>query len=62
VSKPFECPNCKEIAMELEESTKEMFIQEWYCSECGHLDCQENPDYDPSPEDQEDVTRIGGWG
>ena len=21
-----------------------------------------HPDYDPSPENQEDVTRIGGWG
>ena len=21
-----------------------------------------HPDYDPSPDDQEDVTRIGGWG
>ena len=21
-----------------------------------------HPDYDPSPEEQEDVTRIGGWG
>jgi len=56
-----ECPKCGEIELALEPSTKEMFIQEWYCV-CGHLECRENQDYDPSPETQEDVTRIGGWG
>ena len=22
------------------------FIVEWYCDECGYMECRENPDYE----------------
>ena len=57
-----ECPRCKAVALKAEPSTIHSYIVEWYCEECGHYETHTNPLYDPSPEEQEDVTRIGGWG
>ena len=43
-------------------SDKFRFINDAYLSHWAVIMPEMHPDYDPSPENQEDVTRIGGWG
>ena len=53
-----ECPMCKEITLHLDESTKDNFIHEFVCDSCPHFECRENPDYDPTPEEQLNYTPV----
>ena len=47
-----ECPRCGEIELCLEVSTKDEQILEYYCYNCPYMECHENEDYDPTPDEQ----------
>lgn len=60
------CQNCGEVEVVVVNTYHEgdTVWSECECSNCKAYTQRAalDPDYDPSPEDQEDVTRIGGWG
>lgn len=63
----FECQRCGEITMVVVNTYTigDDIYQEHECSECHWLVngyVGKDADYDPSPETQEEVTRIGGFG
>ena len=67
---PQECPKCGEPALKPQniyyEGGEDGYAYQWteYKCDCGHYlqSSKIDHDFDPSPDDQESVTRIGGWG
>lgn len=61
-----ECPTCGDLELRSINQYREgdVLWTEYECRRCKtYLQMSEkDPDYDPSPDDQESVTRIGGWG
>lgn len=66
-----ECPRCGALELrsirswhEVNRNSEAVLWTEYRCEHCGHYEQMSriDEDYDPSPDDQEDVTRIGGWG
>lgn len=61
-----ECPKCGDLELHSVNTYREgeTLWTEYVCERCGHYEqhARIDHDYDPSPDDQESVTRIGGWG